>query len=216
MVYNDETVENHFDIKVWVCVSDDFDIMRVTKQFLMFAQHVFDNISVDACQNLVSIGRKIVAKCGGLPLAAGTLDGLLRSNLRDDEWEGVLNSKIWELSDEESAILPALRISCDHHLPLHLKKCFAYCSILPKDYKFEEVELVLLWMAEGFIQQPKGEKQIEDLGCQYFCELLARSFFQPSIGGDNSLFVMHDLINDLAQFVAGRICFRPEDKPQKY
>ncbi|XP_057512800.1 putative disease resistance RPP13-like protein 1 [Actinidia eriantha] len=66
-------------------------------------------------------------------------------------------------------------------------------------------------MAEGFIQQPEGEKQIEDLGCEYFRELLARSFFQPSSSSEISLFVMHDLINDLAQYVARRICFRLED-----
>ena len=27
MVYYDKMVENHFDIKAWVCVSDNFDIM---------------------------------------------------------------------------------------------------------------------------------------------------------------------------------------------
>ncbi|XP_057513597.1 putative disease resistance RPP13-like protein 1 [Actinidia eriantha] len=301
MVYNDETVEEHFDVKAWVCVSDNFDIMRVTKAILesvtswtcdfkefdqvqvqlkkvlagkkflivlddvwnkkhgdwsklkspfidgaqgskvivttrdrdvagmmgtvkyhhvkqlsdddcwfVFSQHAFDNLSMDECPNLVSIGRKIVAKCGGLPLAARTLGGLLRGKLTDGEWEDVLISKMWELHDKESDILPALRLSY-YHLPSHLKKCFAYCSILPNDYEFDEKELVLLWMAEGFIQQPQGEKQIEDLGCEYFRELLGRSFFQPSSSGERLLFVMHDLINDLAQYVARRICFRLED-----
>ncbi|PSS09924.1 Disease resistance RPP13-like protein [Actinidia chinensis var. chinensis] len=300
-VYNDETIEKHFNFKAWVCVSDNFDIMRVTKAILesvtsrtcdfkeldqvqvqlkkglagkkflivlddvwnknhgdwsklkspfidgaqgskvivttrdrdvagmmgpvkyhdlkplsdddcwfVFSQHAFENLSMDGCPNLVSIGRKIVAKCGGLPLAARTLGGLLRRKSRNDEWEDVLKSKMWELHDNESDILPALRLSY-WHLPAYLKKCFAYCSILPNDYEFEEKELVLLWMAEGFIQHPKGEKQIEDLGCEYFRELLARSFFQPSISGERSLFVMHDLINDLAQYVARRICFRLED-----
>ncbi|GFZ02415.1 NB-ARC domain-containing disease resistance protein [Actinidia rufa] len=177
--------------------------------WFVFEQHAFENLSTDGCPDLVSIGRKIVAKCGGLPLAARTLGGLLRCS-RNDEWENVLNSKMWELRDNKSDILPALRLSY-WHLPAYLKKCFAYCSILPNDYEFEEKELVLLWMAEGFIQQPKGEKQIEDLGCEYFRELLARSFFQSSSCGERSLFVMHDLINDLAQYVARRICFRLED-----
>ncbi|KAG5539269.1 hypothetical protein RHGRI_019732 [Rhododendron griersonianum] len=53
---------------------------------------------------------------------------------------------------------------------------------------------------------------MEDLGCDYFRELSSRSFFQPSSRGEVPLFVMHDLINDLAQFVARRICFRMEEK----
>ncbi|KAG5539279.1 hypothetical protein RHGRI_019741 [Rhododendron griersonianum] len=53
---------------------------------------------------------------------------------------------------------------------------------------------------------------MEDLGCDYFRELSSRSFFQPSSRGEVSRFVMHDLINDLAQFVARRICFRMEEK----
>ena len=52
---------------------------------------------------------------------------------------------------------------------------------------------------------------MEDLGCKYFHELLAKSFFQWSSSGERSLFVMHDLINDLAQFVARSYFFRQDD-----
>ncbi|XP_058216002.1 putative disease resistance RPP13-like protein 1 [Rhododendron vialii] len=301
MVYNDEIVDKHFEMKAWVCVSEVFDIVGVTKAILEFvtkspcefkalaqvqdvlkkelagkkflivlddvwnknhgdwsslkspfndgapgrkvivttrnsdvafvmagpnkyhslkelsedecwsvlAQHAFEGRSMDANQNLVSIGKEIMKKCEGLPLVARTLGGLLRCKLTEDEWKGVLNSKIWELSEEESHILPALRLGY-YHLPSHLKKCFAYCSILPKDYKFEEEELVFLWMAEGLIPKQTGGRQMEDLGCEYFHELLSRSFFQPSSSGEQ--FVMHDLINDLAQFLARKTCFRLEDK----
>ncbi|CAL5382466.1 unnamed protein product [Camellia sinensis] len=301
MVYNDEIVKNHFDLKAWVCVSDEFDILKITKAIYdsvtsqtcssdnldqaqvqlkqalagkkffivlddvwnkkyndwndlnspfkdgaqgskvvvttrsrdvarmmatvelhdveilsdedcwsLFAQHAFENRSIDANPNLVSIGKKIVEKCKGLPLAAKTLSGLLRCKERDEEWVDVLCSKIWDLSHEESDILPALRLSY-HHLPSHLKQCFAYCSIIPNDYEFEEEEIVLLWMAEGFIMQ-KREKQMEDVGGDYFRELLSRSFFQPSSTSKGSKFVMHDLINDLAHVVARDTCFRLDDK----
>ncbi|THG13711.1 hypothetical protein TEA_022208 [Camellia sinensis var. sinensis] len=52
---------------------------------------------------------------------------------------------------------------------------------------------------------------MEDVGDEYFRELLSRSFFQPSSTGKTSKFVMHDLINDLAQVVARETCFRLED-----
>ncbi|KAF2305456.1 hypothetical protein GH714_005490 [Hevea brasiliensis] len=176
----------------------------------VFAQHAFENKDLAAQPNLEIIGRKIVKKCKGLPLAARTLGGLLRCKERDYEWEDILNSKLWSLSDEESEILPVLRLSY-YHLPSHLKRCFSFCSVLPKDYEFEQKELVLLWMAEGLVQQPEENKQKEDIGGEYFCELLSRSLFQRS-SRDQSKFVMHDLISDLAQWVAGDICFMLEDK----
>ena len=93
------------------------------------------------------IGKEIVKKCGGLPLAARALGGLLRHEQRQERWNAVLTSKVWELT--EPSIIPALRLSYNHLSP-HLKRCFAYCAIFPKDHEFEKEELVLLWMLESF------------------------------------------------------------------
>ncbi|KAF7153586.1 hypothetical protein RHSIM_Rhsim01G0058700 [Rhododendron simsii] len=107
MVYNDEMVDEHFEMKAWVCVSEVFDIVGVTKAILEF-------VTKRACE---------------------------------------LNSKA------------------------------------------------------------NRGKANEDIGCEYFHELLSRSFFQPSSSGE--LFVMHDLINDLAQFLSRKTCFKLEDKKLK-
>ncbi|XP_030963861.1 putative disease resistance protein RGA3 [Quercus lobata] len=176
----------------------------------IFTRNALGTKDFNAHPDLKDIGEEIVNKCKGLPLAAKTLGGLLRTKLDRSEWEDVLNSKIWEIPEERSGIVPALMLSY-YHLPSHLKRCFAYCSILPKDYEFEEQQLVLLWMAEGLIQLKDGRKSPEDLGSEYFRNLLSRSFFQQS-SKDKSRFLMHDLINDLAQWVAGDICFRMGDK----
>lgn len=122
----------------------------------VFVKHAFEKRDVGLHRHMGSIRKKVVQKCRGLPLAAETLGGLLRCKQSDDEWDEILNSKIWYLS-EESNILPVLRLSY-HHLPSHLKRCFAYCAIFPKDYEFEEMELVYLWIAEGLIQQSNSSK----------------------------------------------------------
>ncbi|KAL7233313.1 hypothetical protein ACSBR1_017026 [Camellia fascicularis] len=108
----------------------DVKILSNKHCWSLFAQHAFANTNIDANPNLVSIGKKIVEKCKGLPLAARTLGGLLRNKVRDEEWVNVLHSKIWDLPHNKSGILPALRLSY-HDLPSHLKQCFAYCSIYP-------------------------------------------------------------------------------------
>ncbi|CAN6556114.1 unnamed protein product [Malus baccata var. baccata] len=174
----------------------------------VFEQHAFLN-SNDKPPSYELLKEKIVAKCGGLPLAASTLGGVLLLK-ETDEWEEILNNKLWSLSNEHD-ILPVLRLSY-FYLPSHLKRCFAYCSILPNDYEFGEMQMILLWMAEGLIHpQPEDNKQIEDLGADYFQELVSRSLFQKSTK-NTSKYMMHDLIGDLARWAAGDICFRLEDK----
>ncbi|KAM0009714.1 putative winged helix-like DNA-binding domain superfamily [Helianthus debilis subsp. tardiflorus] len=88
-----------------------------------------------------------------------------------------------------------------HDLPSKLKRLFAYCSLFSKDFLFNKEELVLLWMAEGFINESNANKSLEYFGQKYFEPLVSRSFFQQA-PDDTSLYVMHDLMNDLATFVA--------------
>ncbi|OAY39854.1 putative disease resistance RPP13-like protein 1 isoform X2 [Manihot esculenta] len=176
----------------------------------VFAQHALGANNFDDHLELKEIGDEIVERCGGLPLAAKALGGILRGEPNPDSWKEVSRSKIWELPENESNILPFLRLSY-LHLPPHLKRCFSYCAMLPKDREFDRNELVLLWMAEGFLYDQKKMKDSEDLGRKYFDDLLSRSFFQPSID-DKSKYLMHDLIIELACYVSGETCLHMVDK----
>ncbi|KAL5825895.1 hypothetical protein ACOSQ3_021958 [Xanthoceras sorbifolium] len=195
-------------------IGDCYNLQRLSHDacWSLFQTHAFQNTNINARPNLELIRDKVVERCGGLPLAAKTLGGLLCSKQRVDEWDDILNSGIWNLSDKNE-ILPVLKLSY-HHLPSHLKRCFAYSAIIPKDYEFNKKDLVLLWMAEGLIQKQNDNKQLEALGGEYFNELLVRSLFQQSVS-DESKYVMHDLINDLAEWVCGETSFRLEEKNEE-
>ncbi|XVF22899.1 hypothetical protein REPUB_Repub12eG0210400 [Reevesia pubescens] len=296
LVYNDNKVTDFFDLKAWIYVSENFDVIKVTKAILqavapgicdindpnllqlklkeelsgkkfllvlddvwhqnyvdwrflicpfevgnsgckiiittrnqnvsqttgtesaylleelashdclsVLAYHALGSKNFDGHPHLKEIAEEIVKKCKGLPLAVKTLAGLLRTKLDYKDWEAVSKSKMWDLTEEKGGILPTLGLSY-HHLPSHLKPCFAYCSLVPKGYEFDRDELVFLWIAAGFVQ-------LQDLGREYFSDLLSRSFFQQS-NKNKSLFVMHDLIIDLAQYVAGDVCFNMESEPE--
>ncbi|XP_052876276.1 putative disease resistance protein At3g14460 [Gossypium arboreum] len=88
-----------------------------------------------------------------------------------------------------------------------------YCAIIPKDYEFKKEEIILLWRAQGFLQEARDKQCIHDLGHKYFNDLVSRSLLQVCVN-NNSRFVMHDLINDLAQSVAGEVCFKIEGSQQ--
>ncbi|KAC9145045.1 hypothetical protein E3N88_46295 [Mikania micrantha] len=206
LLYNDQRVREHFELKGWVCISDEFDIFGRTKDIFksvggdLKKKHEDFNKLHEALRDHVNRKRIL------LPLALIAVGTSLRKKEDEDSWKGVLESEIWNLP-VEGEILPALRLSY-HDLSAPLKQVFAYCSLFPKDFLFDKDELTLLWMAEGFLHRSTQSHSTEEkLGHEYFDELLSRSFFQYA--PDNELFfVMHDLMNDLATHVAGEFFVR--------
>ncbi|XVF36518.1 hypothetical protein REPUB_Repub19eG0064900 [Reevesia pubescens] len=169
----------------------------------LFKQRAFGNN--EDHQNLIPIGRQIVKKCGGVPLAAKTLGSLMRFKREERDWLVVQESDLWEVSHSENGILPALRLSYSH-MPSHLKACFAYCSIFPKNYIIKKEKLIQIWIAGGLIQSREGRKSLEFIGNEYFDDLVWMFFFQDIQKCETGYIIeckMHDLIHDLAQSIVG-------------
>ncbi|XLT34336.1 hypothetical protein HN873_065628 [Arachis hypogaea] len=295
MVYNDQQVGNHFDLKIWVCVSENFtrgsmlrsilkamevdkyesmdldamekkvkELLQGKKYLLVLDDvwkrsqemelgltqhkwdelrtvlscgskgssilvstrdkhvatimgtcqaHHLDRLSDDDCWSLfklrafgadreeraelVAIGKEIVRKCGGSPLAALALGGVMQSRSTEKEWLEVQKSELWSLPDEND-IMPVLRLSYSSLTPT-LKQCFAFCAIFPKDTEIKKQELIYLWMANGFISS-RPNLEVEEVGHMVWNELYQKSFFQD--GGSD----MHDLVHDLAQSISEEEC----------
>ncbi|KAI3995686.1 hypothetical protein MKX01_018747 [Papaver californicum] len=151
---------------------------------------------------LEKIGREIMKRCGGIPLAAIALGGLLQGERNEKQWLFVKSSELWELEDNTSdAILPALQLSYNH-LPSNSKQCFVFCSVFPKYHKLVKEELIYLWTANGFVQSEAGGiLEPEDICNNIFEDLSSRSFFQEfEIDEEGNIIrcKMHDLVHDLA------------------
>nr|XP_023891380.1 disease resistance protein RGA2-like [Quercus suber] len=296
-VYNDEMVKSNFHHRVWVCVSEDFEVKRLAKEILKSAGgEISENMSMDQVQanlrnvlngksflivlddvwnedrsewnalkilliegakgskiivttrshkvasvmtlgsihelkglpeqdclclflkwafekgkdkqypKLVEIGKDIVEKCRGVPLAVNTLGSLLYSKIEERDWISIRDNEIWKLEQKEKDILPALRLSYNK-LPSYLKQCFAYCSLYPKDFRYSNENLIQCWMANGLLEKSnKSTEELENIGEQYLKELLSRSFFQEVHYRDQDnirwSFKMHDLLHDLSLYVA--------------
>ncbi|XP_028101922.1 disease resistance protein RGA2-like [Camellia sinensis] len=114
-------------------------------------------------QNLINIGRDIVKKCGGAPLAARTLGAALHSKTKERDCLSVRDSEIWAYAQNKNDILPVLRLSYDQ-MPSYLKQCFAYCSLFEKDQIISKQELIYYWMAQGFIESLDNNEELEDTG----------------------------------------------------
>ncbi|KAF2320706.1 hypothetical protein GH714_030239 [Hevea brasiliensis] len=169
LAHNDEEVTRYFDVKIWVFVSDDFDVQRIMmaiiesatmdkcdslamnvlqskiwallhkKRYLIVLDDVWiedheewdklepllragidgvKSLSLPASRaflqgeedqypKLLAIGKEIIKKCGGVPLAAKTLGSLMRFKREEREWLFVQHSELWDLDVYHTGILPA-------------------------------------------------------------------------------------------------------------
>ncbi|KAL7099035.1 hypothetical protein ACP275_09G057000 [Erythranthe tilingii] len=150
-----------------------------------------------------NIGRKIVNKCKGLPLAAKTLGSLLRFKNSVEAWDNVLNSEIWELEEVKDDLFRHLLLSYKELSPT-LQRCFSYCAVFPKDTEINVADIIRIWFAMGYLGYGSDW---EVRGREYFDKLAMRSLFQDfsktSNLDDESIasFKMHDIIHDFAQFL---------------
>ncbi|XBI77129.1 hypothetical protein VPH35_070297 [Triticum aestivum] len=300
MAYNDQEVQKHFQLKMWHCVSDNFDAINLLKSIIELAANkrcdmsdtieplqnqleevigqkrfmlVLDDVwnederkwvdvlkpllcSVGgpgsvivvttrsqkvasimqtlqphklACLNeedswelfsnkafsncvqeqaeLVTIGKCIANKCGGLPLALKTMGGLVSSKQEIHEWKAIEESNIGDNDGGKYEVMPVLKLSYKH-LSSEMKQCFAFCAVFPKDYEMQKDMLIQLWMANGFIQE--GTMDLTLKGEFIFDELIWRSFLQDkkvvvkSEGKtkyETVVCKMHDLMHDVAKDV---------------
>ncbi|VAI68517.1 unnamed protein product [Triticum turgidum subsp. durum] len=264
MVYNDQGVQQHFQLKMWHCVSDNFDVMALLKSIIelavsgrcdmpntiellqkkleqvidqrrfilvlddvwnederkwedvlkpllcsvggpgsvivvttrsqkvasimqtlgphklaclseqdsweLFAQKAYRNSVEQDQSELVSIGRRIVNKCWGLPLALKTMGGLLSSYQQVQEWKAIEESNIRDNARGKDEIMSILKLSYTH-LSSEMKQCFAFLAVFPKDYQMDKHNLIQLWIANGFIQE-KGTMDLTLTGEFIFYELV--------------------------------------------
>ncbi|KAK2970641.1 hypothetical protein RJ640_012229 [Escallonia rubra] len=179
--------------------------------WIMFKQKAFAKGAAVETSDLVDIGREIVKKCRGVPLAIKVVGGLMYSKKSRHEWLSVQDRHLGKLPDNvPEVIMRILKLSYDHLPSSSLKQCFAYCSILPKDSKINKDNLIHLWMALGWLHPSESHLTMEDVGSNYFDILLWNSFLQDVKNDD--LFdsitscKMHDLVHDLATYTSDGYC----------
>ncbi|WVZ91843.1 hypothetical protein U9M48_037965 [Paspalum notatum var. saurae] len=303
MVFNDGRVENHFELKMWHCVSENFEATAIVrsvielasnkrcdlpdniellrgelqkvigrKRYLLILDDVWneeqrkweDDLKALLCSSsggsgsmivvtsrsnrvasimgtlppheltclgeddswklfskkafskgvqdqpeFVIIGKSIMNRCKGLPLALKTMGGLISSRLKVQEWKDIAKSNLGEAKDQ---VLSILKLSYRHLLP-EMKQCFAFCAVFPKDSEMEKDKLLQLWIANGFIPE-EGTMDLMQKAERIFSELVWRSFLQDvNLVCDGFRFQnrrivckMHDLMHDLAKDISSAEC----------
>ncbi|CAD6254342.1 unnamed protein product [Miscanthus lutarioriparius] len=150
----------------------------------------------------IPVGKYIVKKCGGLPLAIKTLGSVLRERRGINTWRAIRESNLWDEENIEARVFTSLKLSYIY-LKDHLKQCFTFCSIFRKGCEINKDYLIEQWMAHGFIKLKK-EELAHDIGNEYFDSLMRASFLHDPVETFPQRSVsckMHDLIHDLTQYI---------------
>ncbi|CAM8991941.1 unnamed protein product [Rhodiola kirilowii] len=175
----------------------------------LFCKKAFPDDNEMICPpDLELLGKEMVTKCSGLPLAIITLGGLLSTKSQVlCEWEMVRDNLWKELKKDSVHINAVLQLSYKD-LPQNLKPCFLYIGMFPEDFEIPISQLIRMWVAEGFIGQEE-EGSPEDTAKSYFNELVGRSLIQKK-GGEwihSNTCRVHDLLRDMAIRKAKEMCF---------
>jgi len=181
----------------------------------LFSNKAFSN-GLQEQSEFLTVGRRIVNKCKGLPLALKAMGGLMSSKPRVQQWEDIAKSNLGGAEDE---VLSILKLSY-RNLSSEMKQCFAFCAVFPKDYVIEKDMLTQLWLANVFFHEVEGatKKLLAQKAEFVFNELVWRSFLEDV--KERRFFYgrrhnpigckMHDLVHDLAKDVTDECAFATE------
>ncbi|CAN6306361.1 unnamed protein product [Urochloa humidicola] len=163
-----------------------------SKALPSYKRHLLHNID-----EFEELGRKLARKCNGLPLALAVLGSYLSKNLTVEAWSDIVHS--WG-STENGKMLGAILARSYSDLPNHnLKSCFLYLAIFPEDCNIYVLDLIELWIAEGFLPHTSKHKQ-EQIARKYVTELAQRSLVQvvgkSKAHGWSTVVRIHDILRE--------------------
>ncbi|CAM0901536.1 unnamed protein product [Alopecurus aequalis] len=144
---------------------------------------------------------KILHKCAGVPMAITVIGSFFAKKQRSD-WNREYDSIGFDEHGEDSTfdvITKMMRYSYID-LPYHIRDCFLYLSLFPKDHWIDKNMLIWRWVAEGLVPDKLFES-----GDSYLNELIDRSMLQWAVsprdvgqGGCRVHSLMFDLIHDMS------------------
>lgn len=175
-------------------------VLSKDDSWLLFRNVAFAaNGGICTSSELENIGREIVHKCGGLPLAIKAAGGMmLYQQPYYHDWKRIADHFRDELAEEDGSVMASLELSYEE-LPSHLKSCFLCLSLYPEDCEITKEQLIHWWIAEGFVPLRRGRLSTE-AGEDCFSGLTNRCLIEvveKSYTGAIQTCKIHDMVRDL-------------------
>ncbi|KAI3915212.1 hypothetical protein MKX01_035471 [Papaver californicum] len=148
------------------------------------------------------LGKEMVKKCRGLPLAIVVLGGLLLGlGMKYFLWYDVNASARWlSINDPDAFRCPGIIALSYDYMPYHLKQCFLHLSLFPENSSISMAKLFQYWIAEGFVSTT-NEQTMEEAAEAYLEDFIRRNLIQVSrfsYDGKVKSYRIHNLIHEIS------------------
>ncbi|XXG69227.1 hypothetical protein AAC387_Pa06g2151 [Persea americana] len=159
--------------------------------------------------HIKDVANDVVMECGGLPLAIVVVAKAMQGQNKKELWQDALRAlraSAPEIEGMEPQVFLPLKLSYDDLKDEEVKKCFLYCSLFPEDYEIPVERLIGLWIMEGFIDNVDNLEDASNKGHRIIETLKRRCLLEEGIQRGSDDVKMHDIIRDLALYIASSSC----------
>ncbi|TYI95746.1 hypothetical protein E1A91_D01G020000v1 [Gossypium mustelinum] len=155
--------------------------------------------------DICKLAETVVEECAGLPLALITIGRAMASKKTPREWEYAIEalrqSPASAFPRVGQEMYPKLKFSYDCLPDERFRSCFLYCSLYPEDDPIIKDELVDCWIGEGLLDEHTILSNAKNQGHFIIGSLIDSCLLEE--GQYNDRVKMHDVIRDLALWIAG-------------
>ncbi|EEF32397.1 ATP binding protein, putative [Ricinus communis] len=218
-VYNDERVVKFFEKRIWVCVTEDFDVELVVRKILSSMTNcelgnldmdllqirlrenlnnklyllVLDDMWNENLERWIHLKNLLVGGANGSKILVTTRSRKVASVMGVDSsylLKGLTEEESWTLFkkitfrgrlEKVDANLEAIgkrMLERCKGVPLAIKTLGSVLQFKKEGYSISKNQLIQLWMAQGYILSSSGNQNLEEIGDQYFSDLLLRHLQQ--------------------------------------
>ncbi|XP_028780315.1 probable disease resistance protein At5g63020 [Neltuma alba] len=154
--------------------------------------------------NILSLAKQVVNECKGLPLVLCTVGRAMANKETPDEWKSsieILRTNPSKVQGIDNEVYPLLEFSYKRLPNDTHKSCFRYCALFPEDHNIKKQELILLWIAEGFLAGFDYDIHGADKEGEYIISNLKSACLLEN-GEEKDTIKMHDVIRGMTLWLA--------------
>ncbi|XP_043698654.1 putative disease resistance protein At4g10780 [Telopea speciosissima] len=155
---------------------------------------------------LYEVAREVVKACGGLPVALVTVGKALRNRDRIvwvDAVTQLKKSMPSRIQGMEQRVFSSIKLSFDYLESEETRRCFLFCCLFPEDFIISEDDLLPCVWAEDIFEAIENMNEARNR-LHAVLDTLKRSSLLLTIDGRNGCVRMHDIIRDVAIWIASQ------------